>query len=34
MEEVRKALESIDPNAITPMDALFTLHQLKQILKN
>lgn len=33
LEEVRKALEQIDPNAITPMDALFTLHQLKQILK-
>ncbi len=33
LEEIKKALESIDPNAITPMDALFTLHQLKQILK-
>lgn len=33
LEEIRKALEQIDPNAITPMDALFTLHQLKQILK-
>lgn len=33
LEEIRKALELIDPNAITPMDALFTLHQLKQILK-
>ncbi len=33
LQEIKKALESIDPNAITPMDALFTLHQLKQILK-
>jgi len=33
LEEVRKALQQIDPNAITPMDALFILHQLKQILK-